>query len=60
VRAWFQVNLPDWSSSLFYGNQVLHDIPLLFESMGIEFAFPTQTLNLKSEGPPSKSSPSKA
>jgi len=57
VRAWFQVSLPDWSSSLFYGNQVLHDIQLLFESMGIEFAFPTQTLNLKSEGPPSESSP---
>jgi len=60
VRAWFQVSLPDWSSSLFYGNQVLHDIQLLFESMGIEFAFPTQTLNLKSEGPPSKSSPGRA
>jgi len=60
VRAWFQVSLPDWSSSLFYGNQVLHDIQLLFESMGIEFAFPTQTLNLKSEGPPSESSPSRA
>ena len=60
VRAWFQVSLSDWSSSLFYGNQVLHDIQLLFESMGIEFAFPTQTLNLKSDGPPSKSSPGRA
>lgn len=47
VRVWIQVQLSDWSASLFYGNQLLHDIQLLFESMGIEFAFPTQTLNMK-------------
>jgi len=51
VRTWFQVNLPSWAESLFYGNQVLHDIQLLFESMEIPFAFPTQTLNLKAESP---------
>ncbi|MDY6852954.1 MAG: mechanosensitive ion channel family protein [Thermodesulfobacteriota bacterium] len=49
VRVWFQVHLPDWAASLFYGNQVLHDIQLLFESMGLDFAFPTQTLHLKTE-----------
>lgn len=49
VRVWFQANLSDWATSLFYGNQVLHDIQNLFESMGIEFAFPTQTLHLKTE-----------
>jgi MscS family membrane protein len=51
VRVWFQARLPNWAASLFYGNQVLHDIQLLFESMGIEFAFPTQTLYLKTENP---------
>jgi len=50
VRTWFQVNLPSWSESLHYGNRVLHEIQLLFESMDIPFAFPTQTLHLKSEG----------
>lgn len=49
VRVWFQANLSDWASSLFYGNQALHDIQNLFESMGIEFAFPTQTLRMKTE-----------
>jgi MscS family membrane protein len=51
VRVWFQVRLPNWAASLFYGNKVLHDIQLLFEEMGIEFAFPTQTLHLKTEDP---------
>ncbi len=51
VRVWFQVKLPGWAESLFYGNQALHDIQLVFESMNIEFAFPTQTLHLKSEDP---------
>jgi MscS family membrane protein len=49
VRVWFQVKLSNWAASLFYGNQVLHDIQLLFESLNIEFAFPTQTLHLKTE-----------
>lgn len=49
VRVWFQARLPNWAASLFYGNKVLHDIQLLFESMGIDFAFPTQTLYLKTE-----------
>jgi hypothetical protein len=53
VRAWFQVNLTSWSESLYYGNRVLHDIQLLFESMDIPFAFPTQTLHLKSTNPSS-------
>jgi len=51
VRAWFQVRLSSWSESLSYGNNVLHDIQLLFESMDIPFAFPTQTLHVKSENP---------
>ena len=40
------VKLPDGD-----GLQALHDIQLLFESMAIEFAFPTQTLHLKTETP---------
>jgi MscS family membrane protein len=51
VRVWFQAKLPNWSESLFYGNQALHDIQLVFESMGIPFAFPTQTLELKTDNP---------
>jgi MscS family membrane protein len=51
VRVWFQANLPAWSDSLFYGNAVLYDIQLLFESMGLPFAFPTQTLMLETERP---------
>ncbi len=49
VRTWFQVRLSSWSESLSYGNHVLHDIQLLFEFMDITFAFPTQTLHVKSE-----------
>ncbi|MCK4788199.1 MAG: mechanosensitive ion channel family protein [Desulfobacteraceae bacterium] len=51
VRVWFQVNLPGWAESLFYGNKVLHDIQLVFESMHIPFAFPTQTLLLNRDNP---------
>jgi len=49
VRVWFQVQLSDWVTSLYYGNQVLQDIQLLFETNGIDFALPTQTLHLKTE-----------
>ncbi|MBW1767539.1 MAG: mechanosensitive ion channel [Deltaproteobacteria bacterium] len=52
VRVWAQAGLSDWASSLFYGNQLLHDIQALFESMEIEFAFPTQTLHVKAENIP--------
>jgi MscS family membrane protein len=51
VRAWFQVNLPDWSTSLFYEGRLLQEIQKLFESQGIDFAFPTQTLHLKPDAP---------
>jgi hypothetical protein len=51
VRVWFRVRLPNWAESLFYGNQVLHEIQLFFESMDIPFAFPTQTLQLQTAGP---------
>lgn len=51
VRVWFQASLPDWAASLFYGNRMLHEIQELFESMSIHFAFPTQTVHLKTEDP---------
>jgi len=51
VRVWFQAGLPSWDESLFYGNQVLHDIQRVFESMGIPFAFPTQTLLVNPQDP---------
>jgi len=50
VRVWFQVTLPDWATSLQYGNNLLHDIQEIFESTGVEFAFPTQTVELKLDG----------
>lgn len=46
VRVWFQVNLDSWATSLFYGNDVLHEIQLLFSELGVPFAFPTQTVEL--------------
>jgi len=51
VRVWFQARLPNWAESLQYGNKILHEIQLLFESMEIPFAFPTQTLQLNVEKP---------
>jgi MscS family membrane protein len=51
VRVWFQAALPDWASSLFYGNGMLHEFQLLFEEMNLSFAFPTQTLELKTLNP---------
>ncbi|MDY6990255.1 MAG: mechanosensitive ion channel [Thermodesulfobacteriota bacterium] len=51
VRVWFQAGLPGWDESLFYGNEVLHDIQRVFESMGIPFAFPTQTLLVNPQDP---------
>lgn len=50
VRVWFQATLPDWATSLQYGNNLLHDIQEIFESTGVEFAFPTQTIELKLNG----------
>jgi len=52
VRVWFQADLPDWAASFFYGNELLHDIQGLFETMGIAFAFPTQKVHLKAEDMP--------
>jgi len=51
IRVWFQAGLSSWDESLFYGNQVLHHIQLVFESMGIPFAFPTQTLLVNPQDP---------
>lgn len=51
VRVWFQAKLPDWATSLGYGNKMLHEIQLLFEEMHLSFAFPTQTLELKTLDP---------
>jgi MscS family membrane protein len=51
VRVWFQAHLSDWATSLYYGNGMLHDIQLLFEEMNLSFAFPTQTLELKTLDP---------
>ena len=47
VRVWFQARLPSWAASLNYGHQVLQDIQLAFEDLGVDFAFPTQTVNFR-------------
>ena len=47
VRVWFQVNLTDWATSLFYGSRVLKQIQDRFASQGIAFAFPTSTVHLQ-------------
>ena len=49
VRVWFQACLPTWAASLTYGHQVLQDVQVVFEELGVEFAFPTQTLHLRPE-----------
>lgn len=51
IRVWFQVNLDAWSTSLFYGNDVLHEIQLLFNDLDVPFAFPTQTVELAGDDP---------
>ncbi len=47
VRVWFQVNLPDWATSLHYGSGVLRTIQEVFASQGVDFAFPTSTIQLE-------------
>jgi MscS family membrane protein len=47
VRVWFQVNLPDWGTSLHYGSETIGEIQRLFAEMEIDFAFPTSTVELK-------------
>jgi len=47
VRVWFQVQLPDWAASLPYGSRVLKQIQDVFSSQGVDFAFPTSTVNLQ-------------
>lgn len=51
IRVWFQVMLASWAESLFYGNNVLQDIQLLFESLDIEFALPAQALMIHAAEP---------
>ena len=47
VRVWFQAHLPNWPRSLYYGSEVLGEIQNLFSELQLEFAFPTQTVELK-------------
>ncbi len=46
VRVWFRAFLPSWAESLTYGNGILHEIQLVFRDVGVEFAFPTQTIHI--------------
>jgi len=49
IRVWFQVNLKDWATSLFYGEGILQEIQGIFADEGVAFAFPTQTLHLEAQ-----------
>lgn len=51
VRVWFQASVPSWADSLFYGEETLQEIQRVFESLHIDFAFPTQTLYLNPNQP---------
>ncbi len=50
IRVWFKVKLPDWATSLTYGNDVLYEIQGIFAAHGVDFAFPTQVVNLNAGG----------
>ena len=45
------VKTPDWSAELRERERLLLDVLRLAESLGVELAFPTQTLNLRQEEP---------
>lgn len=47
IRVWFTATMSGYEASLYFGNELLHEIQLLFEKMNIPFAFPTQTLEVK-------------
>lgn len=47
VRVWFKVSLPDWTTSLHYGNDILYEIQGIFADQGVDFAFPTQVVSLE-------------
>jgi len=51
---------PDWSTELRERHRFLLDIHRLAEKMGIEFAFPTQTLYMRQEGESDPASPLQA
>ncbi|TAL18150.1 mechanosensitive ion channel [bacterium] len=47
VRVWFQVKLPDWPASAQYGSKVLGEIQRIFDSMDLDFAYPTYTVKIE-------------
>jgi len=47
IRVWFKVSLPDWATSLHYGNDILYEIQGIFARQGVDFAFPTQVVSLE-------------
>ena len=51
------IECPDWSVELRERHRLFVDILRLAKSLGIGFAFPTRTLHMHQEDPPSPSSP---
>ncbi len=43
---------PDWSVEMRERHRLLNDILRLAKKLGVEFAYPTQTVNFKRSGPP--------
>jgi MscS family membrane protein len=48
ILVYFFLRVPDWSAELNQQQGIFMDILRLAESMGVRFAFPTQTLNIES------------
>jgi MscS family membrane protein len=48
VMLYMFFEVPDWTEELLAREQVLTDILTLAESIGVSFAFPTQTLHIES------------
>jgi len=46
IMVYFFLQVPDWSKELVDRQQVLGDILHLADSLGVQFAFPTQTIEL--------------
>jgi MscS family membrane protein len=47
ILVYFFLRVPDWSAELNQRQGILFDILRLAESMGVQFAFPTQTLHIE-------------
>jgi MscS family membrane protein len=59
IMLYFFLSVPDWSNELVERQNVLLEIVRLAEELGVEFAFPTQTLHVETfpEKTPTRTTP---